>query len=901
MRRTENQIRLAAHPDPGPARSAIYATGEMADRIRRHVWERTPLGPLDAWGDVLTWSVNLMLESGFPTSILWGQEFIQLYNDAYLPLTAEKHPSLLGSPAAEQWQEAWHIIGPQFASVLKNGATIHQENVLVPVHRDGALRDVFWTYSYSPIRHRNGKIAGVLVVCHDVTARLSVERERDELARSRQEILESIADGLAILDQDWRYTYVNDQGAKMVQMQPHEMVGKRIWDLFPQALETDFGKKYIRATETGQPLHFEAFYPEPLNAWIECRCFPSHLGLSVYFQDITERKQIEEALRTSESRFRKLFESDMIGICIPDRFGAFRESNDELLRMTGYTREDLEAGQVRWDTMTPPEYREIDIAHIQQAAERGSCTPYEKEYIRKDGSRVPIFCGYALLEGSRDEYIGFVLDLTRQKQAEIALRKSERIYRTVGESIRYGVWTCDASGQNTFASDSFLDLVGMTQADCSAFGWGKALHPDEAETTIELWKACVATGGTWDKEHRFLGRDGAWHTILARGAPVFDDAGKVTGWAGINLDIDRLKETEAALREREGRFRALAESLPQLVWMANAKGETTYCNHRVFEYFGLIPSETDIPVWAGRFHPEDVETTFAAWRKSIELSEPYQVEYRLRRHDGAYRYFLARAIPMRNEAGQVERWIGSCTDVHDRKLAEEALRRSEKLATAGRLAASIAHEINNPLEGVTNSIYLALQDRSLGETTRSYLTMADQELARVSQITTQTLRFHKQSRSASEIDLCEVMRSVLSLFGPRLKARQISVVEECDGKAVVKCFADEMRQVFANFVSNALDATQPGGVLRIRIRKTYSWGGLRDGVRVIVADTGCGIPKSVREQLFEPFVSTKEATGIGLGLWVSNGIIRKHGGVIRFRSRLGESKHGTVVALFLPT
>jgi signal transduction histidine kinase len=307
-------------------------------------------------------------------------------------------------------------------------------------------------------------------------------------------------------------------------------------------------------------------------------------------------------------------------------------------------------------------------------------------------------------------------------------------------------------------------------------------------------------------------------------------------------------------------------------------------------------------MWAGRFHPEDVESTFAAWRKSIEVSEPYQVEYRLRRHDGAYRHFLARAVPMRNEAGQVERWIGSCTDVHDRKLAEEALRRSEKLATAGRLAASIAHEINNPLEGVTNSIYLALQDRSLGQTTRSYLTMADQELARVSQITTQTLRFHKQSRSASATDLCEVMRSVLSLFGPRLKARQISVEEECDGKAIVNCFADEMRQVFANLVSNALDATQPDGVLRIRIRKTHSWGcSLRDGVRVIVADTGCGIPKSVREQLFEPFVSTKEATGIGLGLWVSNGIIRKHGGVIRFRSRLGEPKHGTVVALFLPT
>jgi PAS domain S-box-containing protein len=127
--------------------------------------------------------------------------------------------------------------------------------------------------------------------------------------------------------------------------------------------------------------------------------------------------------------------------------------------------------------------------------------------------------------------------------------------------------------------------------------------------------------------------------------------------------------------------------------MANAEGRTTYCNHRVFDYFGLPASETDIPMWAGRFHPEDVENIFANWEKSIATAEPYHVEYRLRRHDGVYRHFLARAVPLFNETGAVERWIGSCTDVHDRKLAEDALRRSEKLATAGRLAASIAHEI----------------------------------------------------------------------------------------------------------------------------------------------------------------------------------------------------------------
>jgi hypothetical protein len=139
----EDRTNLASNPNPQPAPITIYATGEMANRIRQHEWERTPLGPVGAWEGVLIWSVSLMLESRFPTSILWGQELIQLYNDAYLPLTAEKHPSLLGRPAAQQWQEAWHIIGPQFASVLEHGATIHQENLLVPVRRDGALRDVF--------------------------------------------------------------------------------------------------------------------------------------------------------------------------------------------------------------------------------------------------------------------------------------------------------------------------------------------------------------------------------------------------------------------------------------------------------------------------------------------------------------------------------------------------------------------------------------------------------------------------------------------------------------------------------------------------------------------------------------------------------------------------------------
>jgi PAS domain S-box-containing protein len=154
-----------------------------------------------------------------------------------------------------------------------------------------------------------------------------------------------------------------------------------------------------------------------------------------------------------------------------------------------------------------------------------------------------------------------VLDLTRRKLAEAGLERSERLYRAIGESIDYGVWVCEPDGRNIYASPSFLKLVGLTQEQCSNFGWGDVLHPEDAARTIAAWKECVRTGGTWDIEHRFRGVDGQWHPILARGVPVRDEQGTVTCWAGINLDISRLKQTEAEVQRHVAEFRAANEEL----------------------------------------------------------------------------------------------------------------------------------------------------------------------------------------------------------------------------------------------------------------------------------------------------------------------------------------------------
>ena len=142
-------------------------------------------------------------------------------------------------------------------------------------------------------------------------------------------------------------------------------------------------------------------------------------------------------------------------------------------------------------------------------------------------------------------------EITERRRAEETLRRSEQLYRAVGESIDYGVWVCDPAGRNLYASPSFLKLVGLTQEEWAAFGWGQALHPDEAEPTLAAWRECVRSGANWDREHRFRGVDGEWHPVLSRGVPVRDDRGQVVYWAGINLDIRSIKEAEEALRQAD--------------------------------------------------------------------------------------------------------------------------------------------------------------------------------------------------------------------------------------------------------------------------------------------------------------------------------------------------------------
>jgi signal transduction histidine kinase len=243
------------------------------------------------------------------------------------------------------------------------------------------------------------------------------------------------------------------------------------------------------------------------------------------------------------------------------------------------------------------------------------------------------------------------------------------------------------------------------------------------------------------------------------------------------------------------------------------------------------------------------------------------------------------------------------TETAARQHAEEALARSEKLATVGRLTASIAHEINNPLASLTNLFYLMNTDKSLDPAARHYAALADQELQRTARITKQMLAFHRESASPVPCALAPIADGVLELYGPRLRANNITLEKQYRAEGAIEGFAAEMRQLFANLISNAIEAMGGEGRIVLRVSSARDWTDpTSHGVRVSIADTGPGISRADQNRIFDPFFTTKGESGTGLGLWVCHGIVQKHRGRIRFRSRPHEHGQpgGTVFSVFLP-
>jgi signal transduction histidine kinase len=274
------------------------------------------------------------------------------------------------------------------------------------------------------------------------------------------------------------------------------------------------------------------------------------------------------------------------------------------------------------------------------------------------------------------------------------------------------------------------------------------------------------------------------------------------------------------------------------------------------------------------------------------------LEGELAARPGEPRAWRVNYSPIFHEDGSVRAISTASIEITNQKKAESALIQSEKLAAVGRLASSISHEINNPLEAITNLLYLIAMHEDLPVELRGYVHMAQSELSRVSQIATQTLRFYRQAVAPTLVTAEELVGAVVRLYTGRLANSNIKVDARYASQTRILCFENDIRQVLNNLIANAIDAMRTGGRLILRAHDCTRAG--CHGVRIAIADTGTGMSPTVLARAFEPFFTTKDLNGTGLGLWISAGIVERHQGRLRVRSTDDPRRHGTTFTLFLP-
>lgn len=373
---------------------------------------------------------------------------------------------------------------------------------------------------------------------------------------------------------------------------------------------------------------------------------------------------------------------------------------------------------------------------------------------------------------------------------------------------------------------------------------------------------------------------------------------------------ERHLQAEAAqqeeLKESRERFQITLKSLGEGVVSADQDGKISFINPVAQQLTGWNYIESQ-----GRPFREVVK--LGDERTRLEIEDPVEAVRRaqqvvsypaglvLTSRDGKEYPIELTGAPILNNLGQIAGISVVFRDTTQRRQTEQTLRTSERLTLAGRLSATIAHEIRNPLDTVTNLVYLLQHEQNANPASRQYLEMASEELTRIAQITSQLLTFHRESRSPVPVNLNEVLDSVLVLFSPQIKRNHIRVEKRFHAHRSVRGFPGELRQVFSNLVGNAIEAISLGGELVLHTRESsLASDPTRKGIRITVLDNGSGIPKGVRKNLFAPFYTTKGEKGTGLGLWISRGIVEKHEGTIHLASTNRNGRSGTAFSVFLP-
>jgi len=559
---------------------------------------------------------------------------------------------------------------------------------------------------------------------------------------------------------------------------------------------------------------------------------------------LIEQRQIAQELghrvtqRTRElverdERIRRLVDANVIGVLISELEGQILESNDAFLKMVGYSREDLVSGRIRWADLTPTEWQAASERAVAQMKATGACEVFEKEYIRKDGSRVPVLVGAAGFGGNTS--VAFVVDLTERKRAEQRLRRREAYLAEEQRLSQTGSWAWSPDTDVRYWSEECYRVLGFDPRDGAPRMEEliQRIHPDDQPGFRESVRTAKHNKLDEGVNYRIVHPGGAVRDIYSIGHPVFSPGGDLIEYTGTVIDITERKRAEQELQQ-------LVDFVPQLIVVLDSDGKRIHTNRVFREYTDLTPEELRSGDEIGLIHPDDVERMRAARHRGIAAGEPFELDARWRGKDGIYRWFLARYNPLVEE-GRVRRWYVAATEIESRKQEEERIRQENvRLEERTRIAQELHDTLLQSFQGASLHLGAAVLRVAQDSPLKS-------QLDRIYEIMRQGIAEGRNAIQGLRSPGSKTSDLVVVLS--RIREELVEVPPDIDFRVIVtgrqrqlpREIQDEIYRIAREALVNAFCHS---GAKRVELELEYS----DTELRIRVRDNGCGIDRQVLEK-----------------------------------------------------
>lgn len=526
----------------------------------------------------------------------------------------------------------------------------------------------------------------------DITTRMEADRRIRENQRTLSTLLSNLP-GMAyrcLNDSDWTMTFVSQGCLSLTGHEPYELEGNRAvsYESIIYPADREQVRREVQkglADDSPYSVSYRIVHKSGELRWVLEKGIgvKSHEGrvlhLEGFISDITREKRIEESLRESEQRFRSIADATPFMIWASGLDMGITFVNARVMEFTGLSYDELVGAG--WTRAIHPDDLERVLREYRSSFEAWG--PYSVEYRlrRADGQWRRLYVHGLPRFAPGGEFMGFVgsaRDITEERQARATLQESEARFRAIADSSPAIIWMSDLKGACTFVNRRWTELTGQPLDEAMGEGWSKHTHAEDFAELLPVVHDAMSKCERMDFEYRVKCRDGIDRCFLAVSVPRLRTGGQCDGYIGLSIDITDRKRTEDALRESEARFRSMADGSPVMIWMSDTKGETVFVNTSMRGFLGPAAERDLSSCWHNAVHTEDVDAAVRAYDEAVAERRSLQIEYRMRRVDGAWRWVLDAGSPRLSDTGQYAGYIGTCYDITERKLAEVALRESEE-------------------------------------------------------------------------------------------------------------------------------------------------------------------------------------------------------------------------------